>query len=74
MKTNLSVKLWAPIRENDSGEWIDYLSISTSLEQVKFNSRRANEDMSGWARANPVVRIARVEIREIKNKTNLQKV
>ena len=59
---------WAAIRKNtDSGmEWIDSSSINSVPESVKRDVAKTKRIIPRWDKANPVLRIVKVQISEIK--------
>ena len=60
----------AAIRKFEEKEWLDILTISSSLSVSQHYSDEVSKNCGPqWTKANPVIRIATIEIREIrKNK------
>lgn len=58
---------YAAIRKtSDSGrEWICFSSLSLIPEETELKIAETKEDIPGWDRANPVVRIVKVVISEV---------
>jgi len=57
---------YAPVRQTEGREWISPNELASLLgiaQNLAFETERKCGE--GWAKANPVVRIARVEIVEI---------
>ncbi len=57
---------YAAIRHSDDGhDWIDVGTISGDRQVTKDITTRKNKQIPGWASANPMVRIGRVDIIEV---------
>lgn len=61
-------EVYAAIRKtSDSGkEWIDIDSISLLFETTKDKAKKTDDYITYWAKDNPVVRISKVNISEVK--------
>lgn len=62
---NLTETVFAPIRTTEGREWIDTGSSQLLRELAADAARKTDREIPQWADANPVVRIARCEIREV---------
>ncbi len=60
---------WAAIRKTDGEEWIDCQNISTREFLVRFRLKEETERMPSFNALNPAIRIVRVQITEIEEKT-----
>ena len=60
-------KYFAAIRKNCKGkEWIDTDTISGILEISEIHAQQIDKECgTPWAKANPVIRYAQIEIREV---------
>lgn len=58
---------WAVVRRctDDNHEWIDLDTVSADPEYAQASAWADDEALPDWAKANPVVRLARVSITEI---------
>lgn len=54
------------VRCTDGREWLDISTISLLAEEAERKAKETDTKLPQWARYNPVVRFAIVEIREIK--------
>ena len=56
------MKLYAMVRITEGREWYDRDSLSFDREECQARSDRVDKDMRTWARANPQLRIERVQV------------
>ncbi|MGO9014655.1 MAG: hypothetical protein ACLQF0_06710 [Dissulfurispiraceae bacterium] len=57
--------VFAAIRENEEGEWIDVGSIDLLPEMVKEKCKKLDDFIISWAKVNPVKRIVPIKIFEV---------
>lgn len=54
-------KVFAAVRNNGSGPFIDLSSVSGSRERVMEVVRHHEETIPGWCKANPLIRVERFQ-------------
>jgi hypothetical protein len=62
-----STGLYAAVRMGVCGEWVDHTSVSCDAEITRMQTEEWDRRNRGYAYSKPVVRIARVEIREVES-------
>lgn len=63
----LKMKAWAVIRHSpENGEWIAYDEISSLAEMAERRARKTDSEIPMWAKEHKILRLALVEITEIK--------
>jgi hypothetical protein len=62
-----STGLYAAVRMGVCGEWIDHTSVSSDAEITRMMTDAADSRNPRYAARKPVVRIARVEIKEVES-------
>lgn len=56
--------VWATIRTDGEHEWIDLNGVSGCMEIPGDAAKLLDEKIPAWAKANPVVRTARIRLTE----------
>ncbi len=57
--------VWAAVRKDDKGEWIDSETVSVLQETAYAKAQITNERIPRWAKDNKIIRIARFELKEV---------
>lgn len=60
----LSARAFIAVRHSDGRDWIDTATMSGSREAVEEKIDRAALALPGWAKANPVARVAAFRVVE----------
>lgn len=61
----MTKEAFVAIRKDEMGEWMDTGSLEVLLDMARKTALKHNAAAPGWAKANPVKRIARVRIEVI---------
>jgi len=72
MRKMMRVRIWVPVRVGDNGrEWFDVESWGLSREIAEAGAKETAKKIPTWAASNPIVRFARVELKEVQDETEM---